>query len=345
MTTALELTLGQVRAKIHRLRLSPQSEDSSSLNDVAFARNALVEPILNALGWDMRGGEDVRRDFKPGEGGGKYAYAVFLAGDPRLLVRVRTSEVPPERADTTARRLRRASSAGFEWVVTTDGDWYCIHNAHAELPIEERLFDAVRITDDREGRAARVLGLLSRESVERNLLRAEWRRHRVERQLCASLQELFAPDESLVRLLQRRTRNLSTEEIRGSLARAGVNVSFAAERQTRNASHQARPSLRPRPRVMSDAELRIATWLQRRSIDRWGKGESVERENYRRRSRRALAGRRSTADRRSQPRDRRLAQLAAGDERRAGIDRRRGERRTCTDRRVRCDRRLAGSMG
>lgn len=44
--------------------------------------------------------------------------------------------------------LTYAVSAGVEWVVLTDGNEYRIYNAHAAVPIEQKLFRLVRVTDE-----------------------------------------------------------------------------------------------------------------------------------------------------------------------------------------------------
>lgn len=40
-----------------------------------------------------------------------------------------------------------ASVAGVEWVVLTNGDEYRIYNSHAAVPVDEKLFRVVRVSD------------------------------------------------------------------------------------------------------------------------------------------------------------------------------------------------------
>ena len=62
-----------------------------------------------------------------------------------------------------------AAVTGVEWVVLTNGDEYRVYNAHAPVPIEEKLFRSVRVSDDGL-RAADTLALLSKARMRENLI-------------------------------------------------------------------------------------------------------------------------------------------------------------------------------
>ena len=53
MTSVLERTLSQVRAQIHRARISLVSDERQFLDHDDCVRTQLVSPILEALGWDI----------------------------------------------------------------------------------------------------------------------------------------------------------------------------------------------------------------------------------------------------------------------------------------------------
>jgi hypothetical protein len=121
--------------------------------------------------------------------------------------------------------------AGVEWVVLTDGDEYRIYNSHAAVPVEEKLFRTVRITDD-NSQAAETLDLLSKERMAENWIDALWKAHFVDRQVRAAIQGIFSatdPDPSLVRLLARRVSTLSQSEIKNSLSRVRIHLDFPVE--------------------------------------------------------------------------------------------------------------------
>ena len=118
-----------------------------------------------------------------------------------------------------------ATVAGVEWVVITDGNEYRIYNALAHVPVEEKLFRAVQITDE-AAPVAETLSLLSKDALNGNDLEHLWEAHFVDRQMKAALDELFSldPSPSFVRLIKKRVKDLSTKDIKASLRR--VQASF-----------------------------------------------------------------------------------------------------------------------
>ena len=123
-----------------------------------------------------------------------------------------------------------ASVAGVEWVVLTDGNEYRIYNAHASVPVEEKLFRAVRLTDD-DPQFSETLVLLSKPGLQENRLEAHWQAQFVDRKVQNAIRDLFAPepDASLVGLLKKRTTDLSSRHIEESLRRVGPRFDFPVE--------------------------------------------------------------------------------------------------------------------
>ena len=86
-----------------------------------------------------------------------------------------------------------ASVAGIEWVVLTDGDEYRLYNSHATVPIEEKLFRSVRISDDVKA-ASESLGLFSKNRIRDNEINILWNAHFVDRQVRAVIEQFFATE-------------------------------------------------------------------------------------------------------------------------------------------------------
>ena len=72
--------------------------------------------------------------------------------------------------------------AGVEWVVLTDGNEYRIYNTHAPVPVAEKLFHSVRVTDE-DASVSEILDLLSRGGQPKDRLKAQWHAHFVDRQV------------------------------------------------------------------------------------------------------------------------------------------------------------------
>lgn len=174
--------------------------------------------------------------------------------------------------------------------------------------------------------------------MEEDRTKSVWERRLADRQVRRALEELLDADTALVKLLLTRTNGLSAADIRSSLARAKLTVQFESDcRCIGTAEPKADQEVR-RVAGMSDTELRIATWLQRRAIERWAKG-SANGSGSRKSRRRSGEQRRSGADRRNGCRDRRVSFVKAVAERRSLRDRRREERRVDAERRLTTDRR------
>jgi hypothetical protein len=223
-------------------------------------------------------------------------------------------------------------------VVATDGDNYDVFNAHEGVAAEQRQFDAIRITEDEPAETLEFFDLFARSQIEENRIECFWRRRLADRQVEELLKGLLTPESALVQLLLRESSGLSAKEIRSALARAKVCLEFECCDRLEGTFEEEMEGDCGRVAGMSDAELRIATWLQHRSIERWAKGATTTGRN-RTSQRRVLENRRSSSDRRSGPHDRRVARVSRAQERRAVQERRSNERRENADRRVTNDRR------
>ncbi|MBL6276080.1 DUF2924 domain-containing protein [Micromonospora fiedleri] len=103
-----------------------------------------------------------------------------------------------------------------------------VYNAHAPVPIEHKLFRAVRIEDDVDA-AVDLLSLLSKQNMGDNRIEELWKGLFVDRQVHTELTDLFAgsdPASELVDLLDSRMPRLTREEIRQSLIRARATFDF-----------------------------------------------------------------------------------------------------------------------
>jgi hypothetical protein len=121
-----------------------------------------------------------------------------------------------------------AGVAGVQWVVLTDGDEYRIYNSHATVPVEQKLFRTVRISDESSS-PEKTLWLLSKSQMQERQINRLWDAHFVDRVVKGSLEYLFAtdgePDAAFVRLLHKRIGTLTLGQIRAGLRRLNVQVS------------------------------------------------------------------------------------------------------------------------
>ena len=213
-------TIEQVRAKIVRYKASrPINEEST--------RAALIEPIIRSLGWDVEDLEEVQREYKPRKRDKPVDYALMSQRQPRLFIE--TKALSENLADHrwANQIMGYAAVAGVKWVVLTDGDEYRLYNSHAPVVIDAKLFRTVRISDNTP-ELPETLALFAKEQIDDKKIEVLWNAHFVDGQVHKAIDDLFAgePDPSLVRILGKRTANLSAKDIRAALGRARVRVEF-----------------------------------------------------------------------------------------------------------------------
>ncbi len=188
----------------------------------------LIEPVIGALGWDLFDPDEVHREYRRRGTDNPVDYALLLLRTPRLFIEAKGLGENLDDPRWANQTISYATAAGVEWVALTDGAEWRIYNAHAPVPIEHKLFQAVRLEDDIEA-ATEVLFLLGKDNMRENRIEELWKGHFVDRQVHAELIELFGdgePVSELVALLDRRLPRLTRDEIRSSLIRARAAFDF-----------------------------------------------------------------------------------------------------------------------
>ena len=213
----LQETIGLVVAKIRRFQDRALGEQNT--------KASLIEPVLEALGWDIRDPDEVHREFKPTPKDCPVDYALKLLRKPRLFVEAKGLGEALSDRKWIAQVLGYATVAGVEWCVLTDGDEYRFYNAAAAVDADEKLFCRIRLSDDQTDSAAQTLSLISRKNMEENILDVLWKAHFVDRHVKRALQNMFeTSDKGLVRLIRRRSPKLTPKEIIESLRRLDLHV-------------------------------------------------------------------------------------------------------------------------
>lgn len=216
-TTKLQGAIREVVEKIHRFQDRNLGEQNT--------KGSLIEPILEALGWDIRDPDEVHREFKPTTQDKPVDYCLTLLRKPRLLVEAKGFGESLADRRWIGQILGYAAVAGVEWCVLTDGNEYRFYNATVALDAEDKLFYHVKLSEDDEEKAAGDLSLISRANMEENILEVLWSAHYVDRRVRQALQEMFqGRDRGLVRLIRRKVSKLTPKEIVESLRRLDVRV-------------------------------------------------------------------------------------------------------------------------
>lgn len=188
----------------------------------------LVEPLIEALGWDLRDLDEVIREYRAKSQDNPVDYALLLRRTPTLFI-----EAKDFGSDLSDRRwvsqiMGYATVVGVEWCVLTNGDEYRIYNAHAPVDVNDKLFRKIKVSDPAGlDHAVDTLLLLAKSKLASNDLSELWQAFYVDRQVQAALDTILVPDnDSLVRLIRKAAPDLNPSEIRSSLSRADVRVDY-----------------------------------------------------------------------------------------------------------------------
>lgn len=201
----------------------------------ADTRGAFIDPILGALGWDLRDVASVSREYRHRPQDNPVDYALFNnARCPVLFVEAKPLGVDLDNYRSVRQAVTYANTSGIAWCVLTNGDSYKIYYAFDKGEADERLFRCFRLSEpSNRGMALETLLLLTPEMLAEKQIDVVWKREFVDRQVRKSLSEMFRdPNASFVRRLAEKTEGLSIAEIRESLRRIDLDPLFPAQMQS-----------------------------------------------------------------------------------------------------------------
>jgi hypothetical protein len=126
----------------------------------------LIDPVLTALGWNLDNYDEVRHEYKPKPKANPVDYALFQNGTACLLIEAKSLEQDLNDDKWIAQNVFYAAVAGVEWCVLTNGDEWRIYNSHAVVPIDEKLFQSVHISNTQNKKQVlETLQLLSQDEM------------------------------------------------------------------------------------------------------------------------------------------------------------------------------------
>lgn len=221
--------MGELSRVLEEVRKRVIAYGSKAMNE-QNTKTALIDPVLRALGWCVGDLEEVSQEYKRKPQDKPVDYALFLLRTPKLFLEAKALGQNLDDRKWAGQIMGYAAVAGVKWTVITNGDEYRIYNACVDVPVEEKLFRSVRISDSHSP-IEETLGLLSKERIRDNDIEILWKAHFVDRQVRLALEELITAetDSSLIRLLKKRVPELSPKDIRASLTRLRVRFDFPVE--------------------------------------------------------------------------------------------------------------------
>ena len=223
---ALATVLDEVRKRIALYQGKEMNEQNT--------KTALIDPVLRNLGWEVGNLDEVMQEYKRKPQDKPVDYGMFLLRTPKLFVEAKALGQNLDDRKWANQIMGYAAVAGVKWVVITNGDEYRIYNACVDVPVEEKLFRSVRVTDCTSP-IVETLGLLSKNCIRDNEIEVLWKAHFVDRQVRTALEGLFSPepDPALMHAVKKHVRDLSPKDLRASLSRVRAHFDFPVEPDSR----------------------------------------------------------------------------------------------------------------
>ena len=220
--------LSNVLSSIRQKIAGYNSTQKNQMNEATTIR-LLIEPALDALGWDTSDPSEVCREYRT-SGNGKVDLALLIDDKPVLYIEAKALKVSTDDVKWVTQTLRYAIADGVEWCVLTNGANYRIFKSHASVNLEEKTFGTVKISDQDDNTPidsiAASLSLLSPQSMKSKDLNALWVMHEIDRKLEADIKGIIEKPEFHKWLSSKICKDLKPQQIGQSLRRANFSISY-----------------------------------------------------------------------------------------------------------------------
>jgi hypothetical protein len=195
--------------------------------NLANTRALVVEPMLNALGWDPTNLEQVARDW-PLSGNYSISYALRVSDRNALFVQTTPIDVGVDDSALVDETLDHVAMSGSEtgWCLITNGLHYRVFKADDAVARDNRLLFELELADvasDPSSDAANDLALLSREALMNGSLELRGEEFYVDPRVRQALLDLCRnPSPSFLDAMNEAVGGPSVpvERVRASLSRA-----------------------------------------------------------------------------------------------------------------------------
>ena len=216
----LTAALRQIADRIPRLRAQGGRISEQD------TKRILITPAVEALGWDILDIDEVRNEYRHNAADNPVDYALFLNRSPVLFVEAKPLGYGLDDRKWIVQTINYANAAGVDWCVLANGAEWRIYKVHARVEADRKLFTAVAIDkpealDD----AVRVLSLLSRDNMRARAIDELWQAWHVDSQVQTALEQTLQ-DDVFAALVRKRVPQFALADIRKSLRRASITVSY-----------------------------------------------------------------------------------------------------------------------
>lgn len=210
---------------IERLRVELDRHRKRDLKEYP-TRVIFIDPILGALGWDVRDPEDVQLEYTTIDGK-SVDYALKINEEPVLFIEAKPIGDPLDDVKSITQVISYAANAGIDWCILTNGVTYKVYRSTERAEAPDKLLYQISIDPkDSEGMSIQqVAGLFSRfsqDAIAKGMLDEIGEQIFITAKVRKALDKLFMePPSTLVRLIRRTIgdETVKPSQIRGALKR------------------------------------------------------------------------------------------------------------------------------
>ena len=259
MTMADREQLSRVLSGIRQKIAGYNSTQKGRMNEATTIR-LLIEPALDALGWDTDDPSQVCREYTTGNG--KVDLALLIDDKPVLYIEAKALKESTDDAKWINQTLNYAIADGVEWCVLTNGANYRIFRSHALVNLKGKIFGTVKVSNPEDEASiesvATSLSLLSPQSMRSKDLNALWAMRVIDRELEESLKNIIEMPEFHRWLSRNICKDLRPKQIGQSLQRASFGISYPEGHEYINELDETRHATIPeRPRQSPKADAGV----------------------------------------------------------------------------------------
>lgn len=216
--TAVVGCIEQLRVELERHRRRDLKEYPT--------RVIFIDPMLAALGWDVRDPHEVQLEYTTIDGR-SVDYALKINDEPVLFMEAKPIGDPLDDVKSITQVISYAANAGIEWCILTNGVTYKVYRSTEKAEAPDKLLYEISIDPkDTEGMSIQqVAGLFSRfsqDAIAKGILDEIGEQIFVTAKIRKALDKLLMePPNTLIRLIRRTIgdENIKPTQIRVALKR------------------------------------------------------------------------------------------------------------------------------
>ena len=256
----LSQAIENIRAKLESLRRHLLKETPT--------RTIIIDPLLEALGWDVRDPDEVQLEY-PTVDGKSVDYALKINRKAVLLVEAKALDDPLNDVKAITQVVGYAANDGIVWCVLTNGVMWRVYRSVEKCPAPEKLMFEVSL-DPRKSEGisvqqlARQMWRFSRDEMAKGTLDAlgeqTFTDGKVRKALAAIMRD---PPRPLLNMVRTATRDedLTPQKIKESVARVWTSSALGG---TVSAPTTPADSPRARTRPTDRSQAATKAWRTRR---------------------------------------------------------------------------------